>query len=77
MSVSSVMHYRFTAAYWPPEQRVKGVSIDIHRILVGVPDRFKVIRNPPFNRRYGKSRWTEDAAKRVRGWQVQSPVSGE
>ncbi|MFI6056127.1 DUF6192 family protein, partial [Streptomyces violascens] len=73
--VSSVMSYRFTAASWPPDQRVKGVSIDVHRILVGVENRFEVIRNPPFNRRYGKPRWTEDAAKRVRGWQVQNPVS--
>lgn len=69
--VHSVMNYRFTAAHWPPEHRMQGVSIDIHRILMGHPDRFELIRNPPFNPHYGTHRWTQDAARRVRGWNVQ------
>jgi hypothetical protein len=38
-------------------------------------DRFELIRNPPFNPHYGTHRWTQDAAKREAGWQVQNPVS--
>ncbi|MEU6994637.1 DUF6192 family protein [Streptomyces sp. NPDC046465] len=49
--------------------------MDVHRILIGHPDRFEIIRNPPFNQRYGVKRWTQDAAKRARGWNVQHPVS--
>ncbi|MFI1169088.1 DUF6192 family protein [Streptomyces sp. NPDC020801] len=75
VNVSSIMNYRYTAGHWPPEQRVKGVSLDIHRILIGHPDRFEIIRNPPFNQHYGTKRWTQDAAKRARGWTVQNPVS--
>jgi len=75
VSTSSVMHYRSTAAHWPPKQRVKGVSLDIHRILNGRPDRFELIRKPPFNEHYGTHRWTQDAAKREMGWQVQNPQS--
>ncbi|MFJ8636433.1 DUF6192 family protein [Streptomyces sp. NPDC093568] len=75
VNVASILSYRNTAAHWPPEQRVKGVSLDVHRILIGHPDRFEVIRNPPFNPRYGTKRWTQDAAKRARGWNVQHPVS--
>ncbi|MFD9636835.1 DUF6192 family protein, partial [Streptomyces violascens] len=51
------------------------MSLDIHRILMGHPDRFELIRNPPFNAHYGTRRWTQDAAKRARGWQVHYPVS--
>ncbi|MCX5206063.1 DUF6192 family protein [Streptomyces sp. NBC_00237] len=75
MCIGTLMNYRLTAAHWPSEHRVVGVSIEIHRILMGHPDRFELIRKPPFNRRYGKHRWTEDAAKRARGWQVHNPVS--
>ncbi|WP_393073444.1 DUF6192 family protein [Streptomyces sp. LN704] len=75
MSTSSVMSYRNTSAHWPPEQRIKGVSLDIHRILTGRPDRFELIRKPPFNEHYGTCRWTQDAAKREMGWQVKNPKS--
>ncbi|WP_420000217.1 hypothetical protein [Streptomyces boninensis] len=34
VAASSVMNYRYIAAHWPPEQRVAGVSLDIHRILM-------------------------------------------
>ncbi|MEU7222255.1 DUF6192 family protein [Streptomyces chrestomyceticus] len=75
VATSTVIQYRYTAAHWPPEHRVKGVSLDVHRILMVRPDRFELIRNPPFNARYGRHCWTQDAAKREAGWEVENPVS--
>ncbi|MGY4928502.1 DUF6192 family protein [Streptomyces sp. 900105755] len=75
VSTASVMNYRHTAAHWSPRQRVKGVSLDVHRILTMRPERFELIRNPPFNPHYRTRRWTQDVAKREVGWRVVHPAS--
>ncbi|WP_306454792.1 DUF6192 family protein [Streptomyces sp. Ag82_O1-15] len=68
------MMYRFVASKWPKQHRQPDVSLDIHRILIGAADPFEHQR-PPLHPRPGKRRWTQDAAKRLVGWQVSHPQS--
>ncbi|MFD6286324.1 DUF6192 family protein [Streptomyces sp. NPDC060205] len=75
ISYSQVRTYRYTAARWPAGQRAEGVSFEIHRILEKLEDRFERIASPPRHPRSGKPRWTGDAAKRLVGWQVDTPRS--
>ncbi|WP_324605541.1 DUF6192 family protein [Streptomyces niger] len=53
----------------------EGVPFEIHRILEKLEDRFERIKNPPRHVRTGQFRWTDDAAKRQVGWQVDTPQS--
>ncbi|MFJ9821991.1 DUF6192 family protein [Streptomyces sp. NPDC101151] len=65
--------YRHTAARWPAEHRAEGVSCEVHRILERLGDRFELIQNPPRLPGDGRPSWTQDAAKRLVGWRVESP----
>ncbi|MGW0583309.1 DUF6192 family protein [Streptomyces sp. NPDC002920] len=64
---------RQTASKWSAEDRIAGVSFEIHRILEKLDDRFDRIQNPPQHPRDGVPRWTQDAAKRQVGWRVDNP----
>ncbi|MFE5138959.1 DUF6192 family protein [Streptomyces fagopyri] len=75
VSYSQVRTYRYTAGRWPREHRAEGVAFEIHRILEKLEDRFEQIAKPPAHPRTGKARWTGDAAKRLVGWQVDTPRS--
>lgn len=46
-SRATLAYYRGTAAQWPREYRVQGVSWAVHRVLAYQADRFDLIHNPP------------------------------
>ncbi|MEC3920282.1 DUF6192 family protein [Nocardia sp. CDC160] len=72
LSPKTVEEYRFTAAHWPEEQRRRGVSFDVHRILCSANDPFELIDNPPDG-----VRWTLDEAKRAVGRRPVQAVSAQ
>ncbi|MER7772369.1 DUF6192 family protein [Kitasatospora sp. NPDC096140] len=78
LSFHTVKTYRWTASRRPAERRQPKVAHGIHRVLGSIEDeerRFAVILDPPVHERSGSRRWTRDAASRVLGWQVASPVT--
>ncbi|MER5951187.1 DUF6192 family protein [Streptomyces sp. NPDC001904] len=75
LSYDQVRIVRHTASRWPREHRAEDVAFNIHRILEQREDRFEVIFDPPLHPRSGRRQWTGDAAKRLVGWQVDTPRS--
>jgi hypothetical protein len=79
LSVETVKSHRWVSARWPDKRlrrRHRGVAHTVFRILASIPDpekRVRQIADPPVNERTGERRWTPDAAKRVVGWQVDTP----
>lgn len=75
---STVKDWRWTASRWPAVKRRDGVPFSIHRILCSVQDddgRWASIDDPPFHKRTGQRRWTQDGpnASWVSGWTIRSP----
>lgn len=54
-----------------------GVSFEIHRILEKLDDRLEVIQNSPEPPGGGRPRWTQDGARRLVGWRVESPQTAQ
>ncbi|MFI1203519.1 DUF6192 family protein [Streptomyces sp. NPDC020883] len=77
VSYNQVRTCRQTASRWPREHRAQGVSFDIHRILEKLDDRFEKIADPPAHPRSGKLEWSGDAARRLVGWQVDTPRTAQ
>ncbi|MGW1278871.1 DUF6192 family protein [Streptomyces tsukubensis] len=77
VSYNQVRIYRQTASRWPREHRAQGVSFDIHRILEKLDDRFKKITDPPPHPRTGKLQWSGNGARRLVGWQVDTPRTAQ
>lgn len=76
LSAATVRKHRWVAARWPAGQRRDDVSYEVHRVLASIAvdrDRFTTLRRPPRHPRTGERRWTPDAAKRLVGWQVDTP----
>ncbi|MFJ8827698.1 DUF6192 family protein [Streptomyces sp. NPDC102467] len=73
LSYDQIRIVRHTAGRWPRQHRSEGVPFNIHRILEKLDDRFELIQSPPPHARTGGPQWTGDAAKRLAGWQVDTP----
>lgn len=76
--VASLRTYRWVAARWPAAHRQPKVSYGIHKILASISDetqRYATITDPAPHTRSGERRWTEDAALREVGQQVEHPVT--
>lgn len=62
----TVRGWRQVADAWPVDQRRADASYTVHRVMAPHPDRFKLIRKPPRDRR-GRRHWTADAAAKAVG----------
>ncbi|SEG95104.1 hypothetical protein SAMN04489712_1662, partial [Thermomonospora echinospora] len=60
----TVLTWRWVADAWPADQRRADVSYSVHRVMASHPDRFKLIRKPPLDRR-GRRHWTTEAAAKA------------
>lgn len=77
---STIRTRRWVASRWPVERRRAGVSFGVHKILASISDeqqRWARIGEVPVNERTGRRQWTEDAAHRVVGQQVNHPVTAQ
>lgn len=74
----TVETYRWVSSRWPARRRVPQVSFTVHRTLASIPadrKRWAAIADPPAHPRTGARVWTQDAARRVVGQQVDHPVT--
>ncbi|MFE3640297.1 DUF6192 family protein [Streptomyces sp. NPDC059169] len=74
LTLSTLKSARWAASRWPADQRRKGVSFSVHKVLAGIEieeERFAAIDKLPD----GKPRWTVDDARRRVGTRVETPVS--
>jgi hypothetical protein len=62
----TVRDWRRVAEAWPVNQRCEDATWSVHRVMAPHPDRFRLIRKPPLDRR-GRRRWTTDAAAKAAG----------
>lgn len=78
VALRTVETYRWVSSRWPARRRVPGVSFTVHRTLASIPSdrkRWAAIGDPPPHPRTGARVWTQDAARRVVGQQVDHPVT--
>ncbi|MEV0068821.1 MULTISPECIES: DUF6192 family protein [unclassified Amycolatopsis] len=61
----TLLDYRAVAAAWPQQRRSVKASWSVYQRMAYLPDRFKVIKDPPFNDRLGTRTWTVSAAERA------------
>ena len=76
--IATVKCYRWVSARIPERHRRPDVSHGAHKILADIPnetERWEAIAHPPLHERTGTHRWTQDAARRLVGQQVDHPVS--
>jgi len=65
------------AAAWPEKYRSPDAPWSVHQRLAPLPDRFEVIKHPPFNERLGRPAWTVSAAERAAGRVPHQPPAPE
>ena len=78
VALRTVETYRWVSSRWPARRRVPEVSYTVHRTLASIPSdrkRWAAIADPPPHPRTGARVWTQDAARRVVGQQVDHPVT--
>lgn len=78
VSARSLETYRWVSSRWPVHRRVPEVGFTVHRTLAAIPNarrRWAAIADPPPHPRTGARAWTQDAARRVVGQQVDHPVT--